>query len=67
MNHIQKLTAENKALKETIVNLEKYLTLPKFNFPQNNVNTNDIFLRLDEGKNNMLEAGLTPWGDWVQA
>ena len=64
MNYIQTLQEENKMLKETIQNLESYLTLPKFNYPDNQVNVNDIFLRLDEQKQNMLEAGLTPWGDW---
>lgn len=63
-NYIKTLEAENKMLKETIENLERYLTLPKFNWPNNQVNTNDIFLRLNEQKDNMLEAGLTPWGDW---
>lgn len=64
MNHIQKLQKENKMLKETIENLERYLILPKFNYPNNQVNTSDIFLRLDEQKQNMIEADLTPWGDW---
>jgi len=64
MNHIKKLQQENKMLKETIQNLEHYLTLPKFNAPNNQVNVKDIFLRLDEQKQNMLEADLTPWGSW---
>ena len=51
-------------LKETIVGIEKYLTTPKFNAPDDYVNIKDIFLRLDEQKQNMLENGLTPWGDW---
>lgn len=64
-NYIKTLERENAMLKETIQNLEHYLTLPKFNAPNNQVNVNDLFLRLDEQKQNMLSEGLTPWGDWA--
>lgn len=40
-----------KTYEEGIKELESYLALPKFYVPNNQVNINDVFLRLQETKN----------------
>ena len=48
MNYIKKLKRENELLKESIANIRTYLNHDKFMWPNNQVNVNDIYLRLDE-------------------
>jgi len=48
MNYIKRLEAENKVLNDFIDELKKHLCLPKFNRPNNYINTMDLWLRLTE-------------------
>lgn len=45
------ITAYEKGIEELI----NYLSLPKFYIPNNSVNVSDIFLRLSELKNNIID------------
>lgn len=54
MNHIKQLQKQNEILKEGYQDLLKYLRSSKFH--QNEmVNVKDIFLRIEEIKNKMLD------------
>lgn len=48
---IENLENKIKAYEDGIKEIESYLSLPKFFRPNNNVNTSDMFLRLNEIKN----------------
>lgn len=49
MNYIKRLEKENALLKKTVLNLLTYVQLPKFDWPDEYVNKNDVLLRLREG------------------
>lgn len=60
MNYINKLQAENEALKATIIeqseqvnNILSLLCSNKFFWPNNYINTNDLFKPLQDIRNNL--------------
>lgn len=60
MNYIKQLEQENKVLKEFVNDLTIYLESPKFRDNQM-VNRQDIFLRIREMRNKMIDVGGNPY------
>lgn len=55
MNYIQRLQAENKTLRESLLAIEAYVTSDKFAFPNDYVSTHDITLRIREAFEKLAE------------
>jgi len=47
-SYIERLQEENKRLRNGLDDIKRYCQLPKFNWPENHVNVNDILLRINE-------------------
>jgi hypothetical protein len=60
MNYIKQLEKENQILKEFVSDLETYLSSSKFS-ENVMVNKSDIFLRMGEMRNKLLDNGINPY------